>query len=174
MKSILFKTRIVLSGTFLVLFLCEANAQLQVTATNNASQLAQMLAGSGVAISNVTFNCAAGASGTFNGATSNVGIANGVLLTSGQVSIAPGPNNSSSAGVNNMVQFNDADLLTIDPTAYYDPCILQFDVLPTCNMLSFTFVFGSDEYHDYVNTSCNDVFGIFVIGANPTGPAYTG
>ncbi len=151
-----------------------AFGQLQVTANNNAAQLANMLAGSGVSISNVTFNCTAGASGTFNGATSNIGINTGVLLTSGQVSIATGPNNSSSAGVSNGTQFNDADLLTIDPTAYFDPCILQFDVLPTCNMLSFTFVFGSEEYHDYVNTSCNDVFGIFVTGQNPSGPAYAG
>lgn len=160
-------------GFFFTFLFSESNAQLQVTANNNATALANMLAGTGVTISNVTFNCTAGASGTFNGASSNVGIASGVLLTSGQVSVAPGPNNSSSAGQNNMVQFNDPDLLQIDPTAYFDPCILQFDVIPTCNVLSFSFVFGSEEYHDYVNTSCNDVFGIFVTGQNPSGPAYS-
>jgi len=160
-------------GIFFVLLFAETKAQLQVTANNNATALANMLAGSGVIITNVTFNCAAGASGTFNGATSNIGIASGVLLTSGSVTVAPGPNTISSAGVNNAVTFNDPDLLLIDPTAYYDPCILQFDVMPTCNVLSFTFVFGSEEYHDYVNTSCNDVFGIFVTGQNPSGPAYT-
>lgn len=149
-------------------------AQLQVTPVSNATQLANMLAGQGVTLSNIKMNCKAGASGTFNGASSNVGIASGVLLTSGQVSIAPGPNNTSSAGQSNATQFNDPDLLTIDPTAYFDPCILEFDVIPTCNVLSFSFVFGSEEYHDYVNTSCNDVFGIFVTGQNPSGPAYTG
>lgn len=145
---------------------------LSVTANNNATTLAGLLAGPGVTITNASINCANGASGTFNGATSNIGITNGVLLTSGSVNVAPGPNNSSSAGVNNGVIFNDPDLIAIDPTAYYDPCILEFDAVPTCTTMSFTFVFGSEEYHDYVNSACNDVFGIFVTGQNPSGPAY--
>ena len=172
MKKLSFTIRKFTFGIIFSVIFSNAYSQLQVTANNNAQQLANMLAGQGVAITNVTFNCTAGASGTFNGAASNIGIGSGVLLTSGSVTVAPGPNGVSSAGQNNMMQFNDPDLLQIDPTAYYDPCILQFDVVPTCNVLSFTFVFGSEEYHDYVNTSCNDVFGIFVSGQNPSGPAY--
>lgn len=149
-------------------------SQLQVTANGSASTLAQMLAGPGVTISGATINCPQGASGTFNGAASNLGIASGILLTSGQVTVAPGPNNSSNAGQNNSVQFTDPQLVALDPTAFYDPCILQFTAVPSCSTLAFTFVFGSEEYHDYVNTSCNDVFGIFVTGPNPSGPAYGG
>lgn len=149
-----------------------ARGQLTVTPNNNAVQLVNTLAGPGVTISNVTMNCPPGASGLFNGAATNLGIASGVLLTSGSVTIAPGPNNSSSAGQSNNVTFSDPQLIAIDPTAMYDPCIIEFDVVPSCSTLAFKFAFGSDEYHDYVNTSCNDAFGIFLTGPNPSGPPY--
>ncbi len=148
--------------------------QLQVTANGNASQLAQSLAGSGVIISNSTINCAAGASGTFNGTATNLNIASGVLLTTGQVTDAVGPNNLPSAGTDNLVMFSDPNLTAIEPLATYDACILEFDAVPSCSTLAFTFSFGSEEYLEFVNAGYNDAFGIFVTGPNPSGPAYTG
>jgi len=159
-------------------------AQLQVTPNNNATQLANTLAGAGVTVSGATLNCPSNAipvanpSGTFVGTASNIGIANGVLLTTGDVNVAVGPNNSSMAGVDNMVTFNDPDLMAIEPLATNDVCILEFNAKPSCDTLSFTFAFGSEEYNEYVSnppiTGVNDAFGIFVTGPNPSGPAYTG
>ena len=40
---------------------------------------------------------------------------------------------------------------------------LEFDVVPTCNTLLIRFVFGSEEYPEYVNSSFNDAFGFFVV-----------
>jgi len=149
-------------------------AQLQVTANNNATQLAQSLAGPGVVISNAKINCGAGASGTFQGTASNLGIASGILLTTGRVSDAVGPNNNGDAGTNNGINFSDPDLTGIESSATYDPCILEFDAVPSCDTLSFTFSFGSEEYPEYVNQGYNDIYGIFVTGPNPAGPAYSG
>ena len=154
-------------------------AQLQVTPNNNAAQLAGTLAGPGVTVSGATLNCPSKAtpannpSGTFVGTASNLGIAGGVLLTTGDVQWAVGPNNSPSAGADNLYTFNDPDLMAIDPNLTNDVCILEFNATPTCSTLAFTFSFGSEEYPEFVN-SFNDGFGIFVTGANPSGPNYTG
>jgi len=41
--------------------------------------------------------------------------------------------------------------------------------VPTGDSLAFRFVFGSEEYPEYVN-SINDVFGFFISGPGITGP----
>ena len=158
-------------------FAANSFAQLQVTANNNPTTLAQTLAGSGVTISNAVMNCpsaANDATGTFVGTASNIGIAQGVLLTSGSVNNAVGPNIQSSITTVNNVTFNDPDLMAIDPNAIYDVCIVEFDAKPSCDTLGFTFAFGSDEYPEFVGSSYNDAFGIFVTGSNPIGPPYNG
>lgn len=162
------------------LAILDCHAQLQVTPNNNATQLAQTLAGSGVTISGATMNCpsnatpAANPTGTFIGTASNIGIANGVLLTTGDISQAIGPNIQSSITTSNNYTFNDPDLMAIQSNAVNDVCILEFNALPSCSTLAFTFAFGSDEYPEFVNSSYNDAFGIFVTGINPLGGNYTG
>lgn len=162
---------------FFSVFSGQVFSQLQVTPSNNATQLAQTLAGAGVTISGATMNCpsvANNAAGTFVGTASNIGIAQGVLLTSGSVANAVGPNVQTSITTINNVTFNDPDLMAIDPNAIYDVCILEFNAVPSCDTLRFTFAFGSDEYPEFVGSIFNDAYGIFVTGPNPSGPAYAG
>src|ERR1035437_1926917 len=168
----------IIAVIFFIALSADSYSQLQVTANNNAAQLAQTLAGAGGIVSGATLNCpslANDASGTFVGTSSNIGISSGVLLTTGSVNNAVGPNMQGGSTTDNLVNFNDPDLMAIEPLATYDVCILDFNAKPACDTLSFTFAFGSDEYPEYVNTTppYNDVFGIFVTGTNPTGPAYT-
>jgi gliding motility-associated-like protein len=152
---------------------------LQVVPDNNATTLAKILEGQAVVVSNAKLNCFLGASGTFDGTNSNLGITSGILLTTGQVTGAVGPNTDSKSGVNNNVTYQDPNLVAIEASATQDACILEFDAIPSCSTLAFTFSFGSEEYNEYVNPPPpanvkNDCFGIFVSGPNPTGPAYSG
>lgn len=156
-------------------------AQLQVTPNNNPTQLAQTLAGPGVTVSGAVMNCpgntipVSNPSGTFTGAASNIGITSGVLLTTGEISEAIGPNSNTAITTSNFSNtFFDPDIMAIQSNATNDVCILEFDVVPQCSTLAFTFAFGSDEYPEFVNSSYNDAFGIFVTGPNPSGPAYAG
>ena len=71
-----------------------------------------------------------------------------------------------------LVFLADPELQSLEPLAEYDCCILEFDVIPTCNTLLIRFVFGSEEYPEYVNSSFNDAFGFFVTGTNPSGANY--
>lgn len=42
--------------------------------------------------------------------------------------------------------------------------VLEFDFIPTGDSISFRFVFGSEEYPEYVCSQYNDVFGFFLSG----------
>ena len=143
-------------------------AQLLVDTTLTAQQLAQTLVGNGVTISNVSMTCPNGAHGGFTATGTNLGMSSGIILASGRVKDAPGPNSSTSTSTS----FNangDPDLDTIvNPDASHDACILEFDVFVKYDTLVFNYVFGSEEYEEFVN-SFNDVFALFISGPGIVG-----
>ena len=145
-----------------------ANGQMMVTPNLTASQLAQSLVGPGVTVSNAVLNCPTNASGSFIATSTNLGIMSGIVLTSGTASNVIGPNSSSGiTGNNNAAGDPDLDNL-ISPTLSHDACVLEFDVFVTSDTLIFNYVFGSDEYMEYV-AGINDVFGLFISGPGITG-----
>ncbi len=162
----------ILIATFL---LCHINAysQLQVTPNNNAQALINAIVGQGVTVSNITINCPNGAAGTFvNGGTTNLGLGTGVLLTTGRAIDAQGPNGVPNMGTNNNTTLSDPDLVAINALATRDMCRIEFDIIPTCDTLSIQYVFGSDEYIEYIDSNYNDVFGFFLSGPDPLGGNY--
>ncbi len=140
---------------------------LVVTTNNNATALATALAGSGVSISNATLVGAATQQGTFTGGTaSGIGIDTGIILTTGSAASAPGPNNSDDA-TTGIGSGGDADLADLIPGySTNDANILTIDFTTQTGDLFFSYVFASEEYNEYVNTSYNDVFGFFIDGVN--------
>jgi hypothetical protein len=48
----------------------------------------------------------------------------------------------------------------------FDATVLEFDFVPTFSTVQFQYVFSSEEYSDFSNTSFNDVFAFFVNGVN--------
>jgi gliding motility-associated-like protein len=130
--------------------------------------LSQVLAGPGVIVSNATLNCGSNGAGTFSCACS-ANVSDGVILTSGTIGNALGPNNDGSiTGVTGTGADPDLNLLSAFNT--YDKCILEFDIFVSSDTLKFNFVFGSDEYLEYVGTAYNDVFGFFISGPGINGP----
>ena len=51
-----------------------------------------------------------------------------------------------------------------------DVAILEFDFVPSADTVKFNYVFASEEYLDFVNSSYNDVFAFFISGPGITGP----
>lgn len=145
-----------------------ALAGLVVTTSTDGTSLATSLlsGGGGVSISNVALTGAATQQGTFTGGVSaGIGIDSGVILTSGNANLAPGPNNNDGAtGVSGTGA--DADLNTLVGGTTFDKNVLEFDFSTTSGDLFFKYVFASEEYNEYVNTSFNDVFAFFVDGIN--------
>jgi len=135
--------------------------------------MVEHLIGTGVNYSNVTYTGADIASGIFNnGNSTNIGIETGIFLTSGSGYVIPGPNTSSSAGASNGL--NGSPLLgdLLPGYSNYDASQLEFDFSPLNDTVKCQFVFGSEEYNEYVGSSFNDVFGFFVSGPNPLGGNY--
>ncbi|MCK6649069.1 MAG: choice-of-anchor L domain-containing protein [Bacteroidia bacterium] len=153
-----------------------SKAQLTTSTAMTPAQLVQnVLLGSGIVATNITYTGDIQARGTFNGAASNVGLAAGVILSTGNITNAIGPNNDGGFG--NYTDFSlpgDPDLDQImNPTDSYDATILEFDFIPTSDTIKFRYVFGSEEYMEYVSTTpggINDGFGFFISGPGITGP----
>lgn len=137
-----------------------------------ATAVVTEMVGGGLTVSNATINCPSNAYGTFtNGASTNLGIPSGIVLTTGNVNTLNG-SGGTFWSANNGTTCNDAQLGSLEPLADYDCCILEFDVVPSCTTLRIRFVFGSEEYPEWVSAGYNDAFGFFVSGQNPGGGNY--
>jgi gliding motility-associated-like protein len=92
-------------------------------------------------------------------------------MGSGDVQVAPGPNNQGGASLGGgFIAGVDPDLAAITPNTVYDEAILEFDFVPQGDSIEFQYVFASEEYDEYVCGSVNDAFGFFISGPGITGP----
>ena len=162
-----------ITAAFVAVFVFNsASAQLTVAGATPVLMVDTLL-GTGVTASGVTYTGDLTSTGTFNGAFSNIGFTSGAMLTTGDITVAPGPNafGGSSAGGSGAV-CTDAQLNAISTTTLYDGAVLEFDFIPTSDTLKFRYVFASEEYPEYVCSNFNDVFGFFISGPNPAGGSY--
>jgi len=130
-----------------------------------ADTLAQRLVGYGLTITNAQLTCGDGGSGYFFGAdAAGFPMSSGILLTSGLTAVALSPNTSGSASGPGGPGYPPLEEF---PNAYNDTfnaCVLEFDFTPQGDTLKFNYVFGSEEYPEYVNFSFNDIFAFMIHG----------
>lgn len=142
---------------------------LSVSATTNADTLVNTILGSGITYTPGTavLVSTSNSAGTFTGgAASGLGIDTGILLTSGTVGNAVGPNNQSDAGTDNGTAGTAALNALIPGYTTHDATTLTFNFSSAGGSLYFNYVFGSEEYNEWVGSSYNDVFGFFLDGVN--------
>jgi hypothetical protein len=137
-----------------------------------AVQLAQQLAGPGVTIDpgSVTFTGEPAAGGLFTGGAGIVGFDSGLILSSGLVADVVGPNESPST-TSNFGRDGHPDLTAIAGVETYDAALLdfEFEVAAGQDEVRFSYVFGSEEYNEFVTepgTGVNDSFAFWVNGEN--------
>lgn len=175
------KIKIILSF-FSILLAASLSAQLTVTSTMTPLQYVQdVLVGTGVQVSNVTFNGNANYSGNQIGKFDYVGTqidySAGIVMGSGGVIGLKGPNSSAgnTTPINGTTVFGDAQLestANVSALDLNDIGRLEFDFIPAGNTVSFNFRFGSDEYNEFVCSGFKDVFGFFVTALTPLGGTY--
>ncbi|WP_440879195.1 choice-of-anchor L domain-containing protein [Vibrio natriegens] len=138
------------------------------------TQLVNDMVGSGITVSNVIYTGSPVARGFFSGGSASIGIDTGLMLSSGNIANAVGPNTADGTSTNLGLP-GDIDLDTLIPGySTLDATTLQFDfvVEPVPGgslepiIVAFRYVFASEEYNEYVNSVYNDVFGFFINGTN--------
>ena len=164
----------------MILFTFQANAQL-ITNLDNANNLVKnVLLGPGVKVTNIKYNGASSAIGFFNGAKSNIGLSSGIVMTTGTVvgNDGPrGPNNSVSAGMDNGYAGNamlnqiiaNETATGVSPKSTFNAATLEIQFTPMADTVRFKYVFGSEEYPEFVGSEFNDLFAFFIAGPGITG-----
>jgi gliding motility-associated-like protein len=158
-----------------------STAKAQVTTSTGqtpTNYVQNTLIGQGLQVSNVTFQGNPNTQiGTFSGNNSNLGLTNGIVLSTGQINPPNGffPNaNIVSAGTPGW-----APLSSYYQSIYgnfantNNAAVLTFNFVPQGDTIRFRYVFASKEYNNYVTTQFNDIFAFFLTGPNPQGGNYT-
>jgi gliding motility-associated-like protein len=174
---------------FFLLFAYNATAQITTTNAapyNTAANLVNnVLMGQGVVALNVTSYGNAMQRGFFANGGTSIGIDSGIVLSSGSIFNIPLSSGvGASTSIPNAVGqgAGDADLLSVAQSvpsligqffsvnSTWDASVIQFDFVPLSDTVEFDYVFGSEEYLTWVNSSYNDAFGFFLSGPGISGP----
>ncbi len=167
-------------------------AQLTVIQGNNINMTPQAfvqtyLVGSGVTISNATFNGSSDTVrkiqtvsgsienqqiGSFTAAgktLSEIIFTGGVILSSGMASSAISPPSSASSQMNGPTGDPDlAKISNLTPANVKDQAVLEFDFVAQTDVINFRYEFASEEFDTYCG-SYNDAFGFFLSGPGISG-----
>ncbi len=142
----------------------------------------EVLIGDGVNVSNITYSGGLDQLGYMSGAEGVFSVGAGLILSTDNALNLTDPscganicNDCPGMGV-------DGDLLEVansvppligqsfSVSSVNDLCILEFDFEAGGDSIAFNYVFGSDEYLEWVNSSYNDIFAFFLSGPGITGP----
>lgn len=176
-------------------------------------EIADLLVGVGVEISNVEITGYNEAIGVFDGGLSDdIGIESGVILSTGNIADAAGPNDGDGTGTDltppppeavsddtvtepepepepdggtsdetndESIGDGDADLNQIlgartdsdredtdNTTRTNDAIALEFDFVPENEEFVFEYVFASEEYNEFANSTFNDIFAFLLDDEN--------
>ena len=131
-------------------------AQLTLNNGFTAQQLGNNLAGSNITIINPTISGNTTQYGQFNYVGNDLGLNSGVILSTGSIFDAIGPNTSGNTGTDFGLPGNP-DLTALGGFQTFDAVVFEFEFEVQGDELEFNFVFMSEEYNEYVNQGFNDI-----------------
>ncbi|MDG2426003.1 MAG: choice-of-anchor L domain-containing protein [Flavobacteriales bacterium] len=167
------------------LLVSPAFSQVEVNSTLTPEQYVNdVLLGVGVVASNVTYTGSPVQIGHVTGLEDSAfPITEGLLLSTEVANNIAEEDCIVQAMIEDGLEVSgDADLLNIansvpgligqnfNVNSVNDICAIEFDFLATGDTVKFNYVFGSDEYMEWVNSQYNDIFGFFLSGPGITGP----
>ena len=166
---------------FLFLMLCQSYVfcQIKIETSNNQELTPQRLVedvflGNGVKILKVTSIGSNQSIGYFNGAMGDIGLQEGIVLSTGTVDHIDRANDSPSTGdtpeIGN-VQF-DQDLQNLSSYPIKEVTGIEIEFVSQTELLEFKYVFASEEYPEFNCSKFNDIFAFFISGPDPNGGLY--
>ena len=159
----------ILSALFALVASQNAVGQMVIDNTLTPEQLVEdVLLGQGVIVSNITFTGDQSQIGYFDASNANFSIPEGIVISTGNVADVPAPGGDFASTI--IGGAGDADLDLIEPAGSNDAYVLTFDFVPTGDSIQFDYVFGSEEYPEFVNGGFNDAFAFTISGPGFAGP----
>lgn len=154
---------------------CPQQEELSVNTNITAQDIDDAISTPLTTVTITDINCPQGAYGTFSFPTDNngLGLEKGLVLTSGAAELVIGPNSFTGIGADNGGEGDpDLDYLSQQQgngTPSFNACIVELDVFAGTDELVFEYVFGSDEYPEFVNSNFNDIFAFLISGPGIVG-----
>ena len=161
---------------------CIPKEKIQIDTAANFTDIQNAVSTGGAVVTVTGVNCPQGGMGTFAYPSDNndLELEKGLLLTSGSALGAIGPNNFGGESTQNDPLFTadpgDADLQYLSDefgggSTTYDVCSVELDVFAATNEVVFEYVFGSEEYPEFVWAfgGYNDIFAFLVSGPGIAG-----
>lgn len=142
--------------------------QLSVQKGFTAQQLGNNLAGANINIINPTIVGDTSQYGLFNFTGTGLGLSSGVILSTGDINDAVGPNSNPSTSTSYGLP-GDPDLTALAGFGTEDAVVFEFEFEVQGDELEFNFVFLSEEYNEFVNSGFNDVFAFYISGPGIVG-----
>ena len=139
----------------LLIHIQSVNAQvISIDESNTPTQLIEdiLLQSSCASVRNVTvsggnFTSGELSYGSFDANGSNFPFQNGIILSTGKINNAPGPNSSLLEDGGNMGWDGDIDLQNaLGLSNSFNATILEFDFIPLGNQISFDYILSSEQY----------------------------
>lgn len=167
------KTKIIILSLVFGYSLSYSQTNLGVSMATTPQAMAASLASGCLEVSNATYTGSPNGRGTFTNGES-LGLTQGVILCSGNVMNAPGPNLSANiAGGWNNWQPGDPTYAAQFGIANSDAAVFEFEVTPHSSYMSFKYVFASEAYTEKIGANNPYGIGIFVNGPGAGGnPPY--
>lgn len=144
----------------------EMSDPIRVSNQYSANQLVRDIFVRGICnnITNISTIGSAAGIGYFENGLSSIGLDKGIILSTGPIAHALGPNNLTDKSGDFNYNGGDPDLDILARTRVRDRAGLEFDFVPLDSFVTFRYVFASEEYCEFVGSDYNDVFGFFVSG----------
>lgn len=153
-------------------------AQNNITVQNAIGQapaafIQTHLLGGGVYVFNARFNNASSVISTPNigtfqsNAFAGLMMEGGIVMTTGSVNAAVGPNNATDMSSPIDGYYVDPEMSAVATNTINGCATLDFDFVSLSGVVSFNYTFASEEYPEYVCSEYNDVFAFFVTGPDP-------
>lgn len=146
-----------------------SSAQLIINDNLDYNFIGDQFLGPDFAVSNIERWGYHYAIGQFDATNTYLPIEKGIILTTGTVQNTPdgpyGPNDSPNSGFDNGAGGDallDEEIISETPT--YNSARLEFDFIPQIDSLYLKYLFASEEYPEYVGSSFNDLFRIYISG----------
>jgi gliding motility-associated-like protein len=159
------------------------HAQLLVDSLSVTQYVQDVLLGSGIQATNISFTgCLQQIGYLTGGGSAGLDIESGIILSTEHVRNVEVPSPNLGLWMESCTVSGDPALLNIANSvppligqnftvgSVNDLSILEFDFVPTGDTLRFNYIFGSDEYLEWINSTYNDIFAFLLSGPGITGP----